>query len=252
MLQKKLTIMINNTAFSRFRVAEFTQLLANTLKIIESNDPNALKITAQTAALITAAANLDEEYKKQKSSSITAKLVELDERRDNAVTGILRVVSGFELHYESLKRDAARRIGLVVNKYGTGMARLRYQQETGEIRSMLGDLKDPAVAIAVSELGLDAWLEELKEANQEFDAAYVQRSQEMAGDSSQVIALRATAQEKWDALTAHLTAHATLTPSPSYTKTLAELNSLIDDYKNAAISRSGDETLPSPTPPPIA
>jgi hypothetical protein len=112
-------------------------------------------------------------------------------------------------------------------------------------------VQDAAATSAIASLGLTDWVVELRTANQEFDRNYVLRSQEMAGDSSQVIALRATALEKWNELTAHLTAHATLTPSPLYSKTIAELNRLIDDYKNAAASRSSATPAPDsdPTPP---
>ncbi len=248
--------MIQTINIKRYRVAEYIQLLTNAAKIIESNDPGSLKILTQQTTLIEAVENLDKEYKKQTSSSITATLVELDTRRDNAFTGILRVIAGYELHYDADKRNAAQRISLIFNKYGSDVTRLRYQQETGEIRSLVGDLQANAAIVSdVATLGLTDWVAELAEANQAFDAAYVARSQEMAGDSSQVIALRATAQEKWEALSAHLTAHATLTPSELYTKTIAELNSLIDDYKNATAGRKADDapdgsTLP-PTPPPI-
>jgi hypothetical protein len=54
---------------------------------------------------------------------------------------------------------------------------------------------------------------------------------------------------KWNELTAHLNAHATLTPTALYTKTIAELNSLIEKYKNATANRSG--TTPAPLLPPL-
>lgn len=244
--------MINNTNSQRYRVAEYIQLLTNALRIIKSNDPSLLKIEVQNSALETSVGALDAEYKRQSSSSITATLVQLDERRDDAYTGIFRVVSGYALHFLPAKKEAARRIGLIVNKYGSGVTRLRYQQETGEIRSLVGDLQGDATAVNdISELGLTEWVEELRLANVEFDQAYVERAQQQAGDSSQVIALRATTQQKWEELTAHLTAHATLTPSALYQKTIAELNSLIDDYRNAVAGRKGDDsaeiTPPAPT-----
>ena len=243
--------MIQNADFSRYRVAELIQLLNNASQIIESHNPVDLKITSQHAALQTAITALDGEYKKQTSSSITATLAELDERRDDALTGILRVVSGFEYHFDATKQAAARRIGLIVNKYGTGVTRLRYQQETGDINSLVSDLLgDAAATAAITALGLADWVEELRLANQEFDKAYVQRAQEMAGDSSQVLALRAAAQQKWQDLAAHLTAHSTLTPGALFTKTIAELNSLIDDYKNATANRAGEVASPAPAPTP--
>lgn len=242
--------MIKNADFSRYRAAEYIQFLTNALQVIESNDPGELQVLPQVTGLETATSALDGEYKRQTNSSITATLIELDERRDNALTGMLRVVSGFALHFETAKRDAARRIGLVVNKYGSGVARLRYQQETGEIRSLVGDLRnDAAASAAMALLGLTGWLNELDAANQEFDAAYVLRSQETAGDSSQLLVLRAAALAKWQELAAHLTAHATLTPGPVFSKTIAELNSLIDAYNIASASRTSAEATPAPTPP---
>lgn len=150
------------------------------------------------------------------------------------------------------KRDAARRIALVVDKYGSGVARLRYQQETGEIRSLVADLReDAAASAAMTALGVTDWLGEMDSANLAFDAAYVQRSQEMAGEPSQLLALRATALEKWQALAAHLTAHATLEPDPALAQTIAELNRLIQDYNDAATRRSGEEE-PAADPTPAA
>lgn len=244
--------MIQNADFSRYRAAEFIQFLTNVLRVIESNEPAGLKVAAQLAAVTESLAALDREYKKQTSSAITATLAELDERRDNALTGMLRVVSGFQLHFEPAKRNAARRIALVVDKYGSGVARLRYQQETGEIRSLVADLReDAAASAAMIALGVTDWLGEMDSANLAFDAAYVQRSQEMAGEPSQLLALRATALEKWQALAAHLTAHATLEPDPALAQTIAELNRLIQDYNDAATRRSGEEE-PAADPTPAA
>jgi hypothetical protein len=244
-------MMITTINLPRLRAAEFIQFHSNVFQIIEANDPPALKVDVQLTALEAALAALDAEYKRQTSSAITLTLAQLDERRDNAFTGIQRVVSGYELHFDAAKVTAARRITLVFNKYGSGVTRLRYQQETGEIRSLGADLTgDAEVAAAVTALGLGAWVAELNAANAAFDEAYVQRSRETAGDPSQVLALRVVLAEKWETLKAHLTAHATLTPSAVYTKTIAELNSLIDDYNNATVSRTAEEPVPTPSPTP--
>ena len=250
--------MIDTPRSSYYRTAEYIQFLSNVFQIMEANDAATLLVQPQTSALENAMGDLDAEYKRQTSSTITATLAELDERRDNAFTGIQRVVSGFELHFDPAKVTAAQRIGLVFSKYGLGVTRLRYQQETGEINAIIQDLSgDPAVAAALTALGLDAWVTELMTANSAFDGAYVQRAREMAGDPSQVLALRAAAGQTWEDLKAHLTAHATLTPSQLYKDTVAQLNSLISDYNDATAARTpsdgeaGTGTTPAPTPAPV-
>jgi hypothetical protein len=241
--------MITRALLPRFRAAEFTQFLTNALQILADKGPGTLLVEDQASAVEEALAEVEEEYQRQTLSGITSELAELDKRRDKALKGIRRVVSGYEEHFDPAKLEAAQRITLVLKKYGPGIARLRYQQETGEVRSLVQDLQgDAAVSAALETLGLTDWVAELSSANQEFDDAFVRRAQEMAGGASQLLALRRVAVKKWAELTTHLTARATLTPSELYTRTLAELNSLISDYNTAVTNRTSDAPpVPEPT-----
>ena len=114
------------------------------------------------------------------------------------------------------------------------------EQETSVIQSILADFTNRAeLAAAVAALGLNAWVAYLGAVNTEFDQVYVQRSQQTAGDPSKVLDLRAAVTAAWETLKQHITAHATLTPTPALTKTVSEMNRLIEDYNKSVAGRGG-------------
>jgi hypothetical protein len=234
--------MINYADFTRYRAAEFIQFLSNALDIVDSNDPVTLNLQAQRDALFASHTALAEEYRPATASEVTAELVALDERRDQAISGISQFLRAHQNHFDPSKVAAANRLLEDLARHGANPARLRYQLQTGILKTIVGDWEsDDTLVDAIQDLGLGDWLAELRTANDTFDTKYVQRARETAGDPSQVAALRAQCTEDWDSLEAHLTAHATLTPSAAYTSLVNELNNLITTYNQAAEGRESGE-----------
>lgn len=243
--------MISSPDTSRFRAAEFIQFHRNAIVILGSNDPTALGVAAQNDALLMSVSLLDAEFKRPTGNELTAQLIELDLKRDTALMGVTMVVRGYQNHFEEAVRLAATRLDAAFSSHGPDVPRLRYQQESAVIKSILDDLSaQPELTSAVATLHLDAWVTYLGATNMQFDAVFVERSQQTAGDPSKVLELRAAVSTTWDTLKGHLTAHATLTPSQAYTDVVQQLNSLIADYNQAVSGRAGTPDAPVVVPDP--
>lgn len=230
-------IMINSPRLTAYRTGEFTQFFRNGIAIVNDNAAPALDVAPQVAALETQVGLLEDDFKTEQASTITETLEQLDDRRDRAWNGISAQVRSFLNHFETAKVDAAKLLLGNLENYGPAIARLRYQLETGTLNNILDDWEGQApLSAAVTTLGITDWVAELRTANTQFDAAYVQRTQETAGPASQVLALRGTVTEAWNTLKDHITAHATLTPSAAYTQVIDELNNLITQYNEQTAS----------------
>ncbi|MBK1835615.1 DUF6261 family protein [Roseibacillus ishigakijimensis] len=230
--------MILSPNFPRYRAAELIQFTRNVVEIVDANDAPTLNLQTQRDALASRLEALAAEFRPVLASEVTAELVALDERRDRAISGISNLVRAYLNHYDSSRVAAANRLLEDLERHGPMVGRLRYQLETGVLATITTDWlsKDPLLD-AVQDLDLEDWVLELKAANDEFDDKYVQRARETAGDPSQIAALRDETVEAWRTLVAHLTAHATLTPSAAYDALGDELNSLITNYNEAVQAR---------------
>jgi len=234
-----------NPALGQYRNSEFIRYMKNVVIICIENDPRELKIEAQVNGLEASIDPLDTLFMIERGNLLTDELMALDDRRDAAISGLRLAATAFAYHFEEPIQKAARLLAATMNKYGNGLARLNYVAETEVIVGIVSDVaSNLTLSDAVERLNLTNWMTELETANQLFNQKYLARTNDYAAKPiGSLTELRSDTTQAYSNLTAHLVAHATLTPLPAYTKLIAALDSLTEQYNRLVNSRSAAGAL---------
>jgi hypothetical protein len=91
-----------------------------------------------------------------------------DKRRDDALVGIRLMVNGLIHSPDATIRAKAQRVYAQLDKFGAGVEQLKNEDETTKILSILAGLDSPDIKPLVTELGITAYVEELRTANSEY------------------------------------------------------------------------------------
>lgn len=243
---------MNAIDLPKLRNAEYLQYMKDFAGIINLNDPASLQITAKLTAFTAKTDELEELFKKALANDRTRVILQLDERRDNAINGISAFLQGYAYHYEADKKQHAEKLLANMAMYGSGIARQNYQSETATLNNMLNDFATkPELAAAVTAFSLQPWLDELQDANTQFNDEYLTRTQEYGAANPETIkSKREQVNEAYYALRDRIDALHTLveTPPSPYTTVINQLNALTDQYNALLLHRvAPPETPVGPT-----
>jgi hypothetical protein len=243
--------MIHAINLMLLRNAEYLQFQKDILGIAGRNSPATLNVQQRFDAMNNKLAEMEGLFKKVMASEITAELLALDERRDNAVNGISQLVLAYTYHYDETLRKAAGHLDTNLKLYGAGIARMNYQAETTTITAILNDWNTkPELTNAAASLGLGNWMAELENANHLFNSRYLDRTQEVGNANPDSLrSKRVEMNEAYYGLRDRIDALHTLADiEPSaYTPVINQLNVLIDEY-NQTIARRGNGTATPEVP----
>lgn len=240
--------MILSIELAKLRNSETVQFFSDTLKIVSRNNPATLMVQAKYDFMNTVQTELEVLFKKSTENPITAEIEALDVRRDRAVSGILGLANAYSFHFDVVFSAPADVILDYAKIYTTNIAKDNYNSETATITNIVNDFESkPALTAAVTALGLTAWKNELKAANTAFANKYLDRTQDLAtATPDNLKAKRVQAYDAYYDLRNNIDAHATITPTALYTKTINEINVLITQYNTLLAGRVAPLT---PTPP---
>jgi len=241
--------MITAIDLAKLRNAEFLQFGATIAGLTEANNPDVLNVGAQCTAFKSKLTEMSGLFKLEKASPITEELVLLDERRDRAIIGLTSVLNGYCNHFGSEIAQPANLLTTNLNLYGVGVARMNTQAETSTINGIVNDWETkPELSSAITILGLNEWVLELKTANQLFEKRYLQRTQEYgAANPDTLKSKREETMVAYYGLRRFIEANGIVNPSDASEKLIKELNALIDQY-NLLIASRPVATAPVPTP----
>jgi len=242
--------MINSLMLNSLRNSEFTQYMADTLKIVAANDPATLNITDVYNTLLTANRDLEALFKAERGSAMTDVIIALDARRDNAISGMRLFINALTYHFDDAIRTSAELLDRNLSLYGPGIARENYQSETAILNKILADwTTKPEFAAAVSALQLTAWKAELDTANQAFNTQYLARNTEMgaAVPDNTVKDKRLITTNAYYQLRDFINSHYTISNQAApYKKVVNELNALIDQYTALLNGRKSKPAIKTP------
>ncbi|NML56546.1 DUF6261 family protein [Chryseobacterium cheonjiense] len=232
---------MNTIELRLLRNAEYLQYVKDFSGIIALNNPATLQIDAKLSTFNNRISELENLYKKALANDKTQELLQLDERRDNAINGIYYFLLGHSYHFEADKKQKAQLLLDNMALYGSGIARLNYQAETATLNNLIRDWENkPELINAVASFNLSAWINEMKTANDLFNTTYLSRTQEY-GDASpetikskreEVNAAYYALRDRIDAL--HLLVD---TPPSPYATVINQLNALTDQYNVLLVNR---------------
>jgi hypothetical protein len=235
--------MITGIDLSKLRNSEYIQFIKDSLKITLGNNPFALNIKPQYDNLGLGLAALEALFVTEQGSAITEQVTAEDARRDNAINGITTLVNAYSYHFDPVMVKHAKNLSWQIGQYGNGIARENYQSETTIITGIITDFNTkPDLIAAVTALQLTAWKTELEAANEAFNAAYLQRTQELGAASPEtILATRLETNAKYYEMRDFINSYFTINKGAApYNKVSGELNALIEQY-NTMLAKKNTE-----------
>jgi hypothetical protein len=175
-----------------------------------------------------------------RKSGYTSELKEQDHLRDRLFRGLDDAVRSALNQFDPAKREAARRLMIVLDNYGNIAARA-IDQETAAIDDLLRELRSGEYPAMIELLLLNDWIEHLDMANQRFKELMMARYDETAQQrpATNMKAARAATDKAFRNLIRQLEALARVNGMEVYEAFFRELNAVLERYRNLLAQQAG-------------
>ena len=233
--------MITSTNLNALRNLEHFQVMSNVLSYLKEENLEELKLSAFAESFEKQLKVYDEVLVLERGNVLSLKLTDADKKRDDAYRALAGIVKTYTVFPEEEKADAALKLLHVIGKYGKGIDRLPYLQESGVLANLLQDLELAENKALLSLLHLDEWLMKLKEACTEFDSLFLNRKSDNSTKlSGQVKTARRGIQELFQNLANLIQAYEIVYGADAYTALSAKINEAVD-YARTQAARRGSK-----------
>lgn len=232
--------MINGIAISKLRHSEFSQFISDVLSLVQQNDPTALNVQSEYDTLKASHEQLVALLNPEQGSDITRQIEQADLRRDNAINGLTALIRAYTYHYDPAFKTAADQLLAAFDLYGTGIARQNYQSQTSSITSLMNDLRSGTeLPEAAAALQITGWVDELENANQQFNSLYLERVKDISDNPVEsVYEKRLAITEEYYSLRDMISAHFTIQKGVApYSTVTNQINQLISSYNTLLAAR---------------
>ncbi|NOS90348.1 MAG: hypothetical protein HOP30_00345 [Cyclobacteriaceae bacterium] len=240
--------MVLKISILRLRNPEILQFIRQLAIIVQRLDPEKLKVSSQYQAMQNALSVAERAFKKDNSSSLTEMLVELDEKRDKLLVGIITYVDAFTNHFNEETRMAAQLLKDHLASFGTRIIKENYMRESALINKLVTDWRTkPELSNCVAALNLNLWLKNLDDANEAFNTRYLDRNRELSNVTADVFReKKEILSMTYDKLIARLNSHYDILDGVEPFATVAnEINELNEKYHLLIVGRKrGDVEQP--------
>lgn len=169
-------------------------------------------------------------YTKSTFSGKGKSVAEADRHRDKLYNGLRDYIKGYA-GLEPLPHSAkAKTIYALFKKYGTGLTKLKYAEQTAQLRKFLEETSLPENLLLLEDLGVKDILEMLKQAQDDFDAVYVEQitSNSELRNIPSATKIRSELEEY---LRAYFTFIKAMQKSPEWKPLYNEINELVKSIK---------------------
>ena len=224
----------------------FYQVMTNVQLFLSQEDLETLKL--KDAAKI-----FDEKYKAfdaavqpMRGDVDTKELNKLDERRDKALIGLyghVRVFTGFP---EEAKATAAQQLQAILLKYDKAPQTKPLREETAIVSNVVSDLEVADAKAKLTLICAEKWLDELKDANKKFEAAYNARTQRNMDLVGQTKEKRIALDGEYRHLVHTINALATLGGEAPYKRLMSSINA---DIQQALLAERPETKKKEPKEP---
>ena len=240
------TEMILYFNLTKLRLMNFYQVMTNVQLFLSQEDLETLKLK-------DAAKVFDEKYKAfdaavqpMRGDVDTKELNKLDERRDKALMGLyghVRVFTGFP---EEAKATAAQQLQAILLKYDKAPQTKPLREETAIVSNVVSDLEVADAKAKLTLIGAEKWLDELKDANKKFEAAYNARTQRNMDLVGQTKEKRIALDGEYRHLAHTINALATLGGEAPYKRLMSSINA---DIQQALLAERPETKKKEPKDP---
>ena len=231
---------------TKLRLMNFYQVMTNVQLFLSQEDLETLKLK-------DAAKVFDEKYKAfdaavqpMRGDVDTKELNKLDERRDKALIGLyghVRVFTGFP---EEAKATAAQQLQAILLKYDKAPQTKPLREETAIVSNVVSDLEVADAKAKLTLIGAEKWLDELKDANKKFEAAYNARTQRNMDLVGQTKEKRIALDGEYRRLAHTINALATLGGEAPYKRLMSSINA---DIQQALLAERPETKKKEPKDP---
>ena len=231
---------------TKLRLMNFYQVMTNVQLFLSQEDLETLKLK-------DAAKVFDEKYKAfdaavqpMRGDVDTKELNKLDERRDKALMGLyghVRVFTGFP---EEAKATAAQQLQAILLKYDKAPQTKPLREETAIVSNVVSDLEVADAKAKLTLIGAEKWLDELKDANKKFEAAYNARTQRNMDLVGQTKEKRIALDDEYRRLAHTINALATLGGEAPYKRLMSSINA---DIQQALLAERPETKKKEPKEP---
>lgn len=175
-----LIMLIKSTNLTNTRLMDFYQVMSITAGFVQKEDVTGLNLKTYTDDFSAAFVSFDKALKQAQKTGYTELIIEADDERDNILAGMLGSLRAMLRFPDKDVADAAAKLILVTDKYGSGVARLPQREETAVLTNLVEDLRNTENAPLLQKVGLTAWVDKLDLSNKAFDDLYTHRTEKEA------------------------------------------------------------------------
>lgn len=172
--------MITKSNLKNIRIMAFVQVMNNVKSFLAKENLETLNLTGLATAFNKQLEVLEATLKPLRKSQNTSKIKELDYKRDILLMGFVKHCRLFQTFPEEAPSQAAKKLVIVIEKYGKNPQKQGLREETAIIRNLLADLQATDLAQAVTTIGADKWLQYLKTTNEELEKLHTERTEEQS------------------------------------------------------------------------
>jgi hypothetical protein len=184
--------------------------------------------------------NTEDAAMRVESGSIKSKIVEeCDKQRGNTWSAISMRTNSALLSPFANEVASAEVIRRAIDLYGD-VRTLTYNEESAATANLVADLLLPANADHLNRIGIQRWVTELKNENEQFQAAFNDRNNEVAGrESGDVRTIRAQIDSVYKQIVERINASVIMeVAKPAAISFVSQLNEKIKYNKTTLASRS--------------
>lgn len=230
--------MINSADLQNYRNGEFIQFMITVKNKCTELNPAALKIDTQVDELAANILRIDNLYKPYTGSDITPELVVLDARRDSALIGIRGLAESYTNHFDAEKKMAGEEILASIEHYGSKIYLKNYVEESTIVRAIVSDFEtDQNLQAAVLLLQIQDWVQEMRDANNQFQLKYEERINENSGQETSLDLLRVETTTSYRTLVSFINSYEVISPSDDLTLLIDRINQTILQYNQIVANR---------------
>jgi len=232
-------MLIESTNLAIARLMDFYQVMSLINGFLHKEDVAALNLTAVTGGFNSAFVSLDTSLKQAQKTGYTDAIISSDDNRDSVLTGFLGTARNLVYFPDTTIVAAAAQLLIVIDKYGSGIARLPQREETATLTNMVTDLRNADNAPLLQTTNLTAWVDKLDEANRTFDDLYSHRTEK---ESEFITGLtrteRANMQTAFEKLAQAIEAYSFINGEAAYKPLAEKINTEVANVQQAAKARA--------------
>jgi hypothetical protein len=225
---------------SQLRNNEYYQFMTDVKNAIEVATPAALNLDSVYPEFTTAIEAMNKALLVDQGSVKTEELIALDVLRDRTWSAIYAQVRATLICPVEKEVESAKRLKRVFDLYGN-VRTMSYNEETAVVTNLIEDLESEENAAHCNTVGVNKWLNALKQQNTDFVALLDARNVELANkESGDVKAARDGIDPAYEKIVKRANALVELEmASPELEAFIRELNQRIKYYKETLAARAG-------------